>query len=159
MFQIPEILKSYNLEEIDQLSWNECGYSVMSGGIERLGFYGLDLGEMPSKIYELVDLKMLSVIHNNLSELSTHVGQLKDLEELYIGGNQMTHLPKTIGQLKKLKYLYVFEDQLKDIPESLGQLEGLEELVIGTKTDVDLVQLIKSYGIKAKKIVINDVPL
>jgi len=52
------------------------------------------LDDVPSEVYHLVNLKVLSLRSNNLAEILPAISGLTDLDELNIGGNQLRWLPR-----------------------------------------------------------------
>ncbi len=86
--------------------------------------------ELPAKIWQLKDLKILSLAENQLTPLPPELGQLKNLEILDLERNQLKKLPLEIGQLKNLEVLNLSDNQLTDLPSELGQLKNLTGLYL-----------------------------
>lgn len=117
-------------------------------------FTGLE--EIPSEVFELTDLKNLSVSggfvektriknippaiaklqcletltlnNNQIQELPKELFELKNLRQLSLGKNEITHLPKEIGNLKGLRKLDLSQNQLRALPAEIAELNNLETL-------------------------------
>ncbi|KAL7419129.1 hypothetical protein Q5752_005965 [Cryptotrichosporon argae] len=57
------------------------------------------LKSLPSALFEITNLTMLSLRSNQLTSLPAAIGELKHLKELNISNNRITHLPSTILNL------------------------------------------------------------
>src|SRR5581483_11927800 len=92
----------------------------------------MELTSLPAEIGQLVQLKELYIISNQLQALPPEIGLLAQLEELYITDNQLQVLPAEIGQLVQLKELYIISNQLQVLPPEIGLLVQLKELSISS---------------------------
>lgn len=90
----------------------------------------LDLSEIPEKIYELTNLKVLILSSNLLTTVSGKISNLAKLEELYLNRNKLVELPEEIGELKKLRKLILSDNKIKTLPNSFYNLSNLELLNI-----------------------------
>src|SRR5690348_2456182 len=63
----------------------------------------LDLTNLPSKIWQLIDLLKIYCSHNNLVNLPSEIGQLDNLRKFYCSHNNLVNLPSEIGQLVNLR--------------------------------------------------------
>ncbi|GAB7357240.1 hypothetical protein MBLNU459_g8220t1 [Dothideomycetes sp. NU459] len=52
-----------------------------------------ELGSLPSELWNLGNIAVLSLRNNNLTDLSPSIGRLRNLQELNIAGNQIRFLP------------------------------------------------------------------
>ena len=63
--------------------------------------------EIPAKIGNLKELRLLDISNYELVHLPTSMKKLDYLEKLYLGYNKLTALPTEIGDLKNLTEMYV----------------------------------------------------
>lgn len=66
----------------------------------------------PLSIYQLKNLRSLSIANNQLIYISKEIGQLSNLQYLHLENNALTELPSEIKQLKKLRQLNLTNNQL-----------------------------------------------
>jgi len=108
-------------------------------------------GTIPIEVFDLEDLKELTIIGEGITEIPPQIGQLKNLEELTIMTSNVKHLPDEVFELTKLKSLklrlgietlspkisnltnlYSIDlsfCQLKELPDELGDLRKLHTLI------------------------------
>jgi Leucine-rich repeat (LRR) protein len=85
--------------------------------------FGIFVNSIPKQIKQFKNLKLLSVLNNNVNSLPTEVGTLLSLQTLFVDINPISTLLPTVGKLKKLKKLGVGKT---DIGESeLAQIKQL----------------------------------
>lgn len=65
-----------------------------------------------------------------LTEIPTEVFDLVDLEELDFSGNSVSSLPETVSQLQKLATLNLSGNQIAVVPQFITQMESLENLIL-----------------------------
>ncbi|MCW6048986.1 leucine-rich repeat domain-containing protein [Lyngbya sp. CCAP 1446/10] len=116
----PEIGKCTQLEKLVLGKYDE----------EKEEWVGNKLTEFPDVVFQLTNLKILSIAHNQIKVIPEAIGQLFNLTWLYLGGNQITVIPEFIGQLSNLTHLNLHTNQIKVIPEAIGQLSNLTELIL-----------------------------
>jgi internalin A len=83
------------------------------------------------KLWELTNLKSLSLYSNQLRSLPPKISQLVSLIELDLGGNQLTSLPSEIWKLSALKRLSISDSSLPEFPVELWQRNDWE--ILGLK--------------------------
>ncbi|CDH51362.1 Piso0_003039 [Lichtheimia corymbifera JMRC:FSU:9682] len=71
----------------------------------KLFLYGNTLTQLPSYLFSLKNLSVLSLRHNQLTQLPHEIGLLQNLVELSVGNNQLPYLPAEILKLPKLTIL------------------------------------------------------
>lgn len=87
--------------------------------------YKISLNE---SLYDLENLKSLTIRTDSLFSLSERLGNLKNLEKLNFSYNNITSLPESIGELKKLKHLDLAQNNIASLPISISGLTALERL-------------------------------
>ena len=98
-------------------------------GASDLDLSGLNLSEIPPKVFDLVRLRRLNLSSNALTTLRPDIARLTELEELRLVGNQLTALPAELAALRSLKILQVSGNPLTVVSVAeLGRLTSLEEL-------------------------------
>ncbi len=86
------------------------------------------LSLLPSELWNLVSLQVLSLSGNQLKEVSVEIGQLSKLQKLWLDENQLKEVPAEIGQLSKLQKLYLQQNQLSTLPAEMWALISLQIL-------------------------------
>ncbi|XP_059280633.1 receptor kinase-like protein Xa21 [Lycium ferocissimum] len=88
-------------------------------------------GHIPSNIYQLTELKVLSISLNNITgEIPTNIGCLAKLEAFHIGYNKINGIvPLSLGNISTLQYLSCPNNHIEGpIPRELGKLSNLRLL-------------------------------
>lgn len=111
---VVEVYISNNIEEAKKTGWLNLSFC--------------NLIALPDAMFELTNLKALSLQHNYLTALPDRLTQLTGLTELYLESNQLETLPAFIGQLTNLKKLHLKNNRLITLPPEIGQLTNLDEL-------------------------------
>ena len=110
---------------------------------------GLDLLEIPEKIYELTNLQILILSSNLLTKISSEISKLTKLEEIYLNRNMITELPEEIGELKKLRKLILSENKIKRLPNNFYNLVNLEIFnIISNKLEVISDDILKMSNLE-----------
>ena len=79
---VPSTLKFLaNLEELEITNWDR------------------DCEEVVDEIFDLPNIKKLTLTNINLKRICETIGQMQKLEELALNGNLLTSLPESIGKL------------------------------------------------------------
>jgi Leucine-rich repeat (LRR) protein len=122
---------------------SSCSITSQKEDRAKLDLSRNHLTQIPDKVFEIKELKVLKLFGNQLDSVSSRIGELVNLEELYIGKNNLTTLPKEIGQLKNLKILSLQYNEIDSLPNEIGDLEKLETLWLDQNR---LVHLTDSIG-------------
>ena len=101
------LLTLKNIYNIEVLSLNEC-----------------QLLEFPN-IFDLVNLKKLSLSKNEIEIIPEELGTLTKLEELDLSFNKYTSLPETLGNLHSLKILNLTGSPILILPANLHNIENI----------------------------------
>ncbi|MDD3303009.1 MAG: prepilin-type N-terminal cleavage/methylation domain-containing protein [Candidatus Gracilibacteria bacterium] len=80
---------------------------------------------IPSGIWNLINLSSLDLTYNEISEIPSGLGNLTNLHELYISENLLTSLPALIGTLTNLNYLNANNNQLTKLSDDIINLVNL----------------------------------
>jgi len=97
---------------------------------ETLDLSNLGLESLPAELWELTNLKKLSLFSNNLTALPNEIRQLADLVSLNLSDNQLATLPSDIFQLTQLKDIRLWVNKLTDLPPAIGKLVNLKTLYL-----------------------------
>ncbi len=98
---------------------------------EELHLVGLELESLPAELFNLSDLRSLSLDHNKLTSLPIEIGNLDKLTSLSLDHNKLTSLPIEIGNLDKLTSLSLNDNRLTPLPIEIGNLDRLTSLSLG----------------------------
>lgn len=99
-------------------------------------YYNEGLEEVPKKISDNENLKVISIVGNrrmNYDDLFKKLGKLKNLESVSLIDNKLKEIPSSIGKIKKLKKLKVSGNEgvnYSNLISELSKNNGLEELSI-----------------------------
>ena len=94
--------------------------------------FGIFVNSIPKQVKQYKNLKLLSVLNNNVNGLPTEVGSLTSLQTLFVDINPISTLLPTIGKLKKLEKLGVGktgvdESEIAQIKQLLPNCEVLSQ--------------------------------
>ena len=87
------------------------------------------LKKLPSELWTLTQLKVLSLNWDGLENLPEDIGRLKNLESLCLKGDQLKQLPNQIVSLSRLSYLEVIGSQMTELPVDFGNLSALRTII------------------------------
>lgn len=96
--------------------------------LRYLGLGNLRLGDIPSAVWQLRELRVLDLSGNDLTYLSPEIGQLAQLRLLYLYDNRLLQLPEEIGQMTQLEEFGFWPHALQTLPEEITRLHHLYEL-------------------------------
>lgn len=100
----------------------------VASNTDKLDLSDCGLEQLPPALFDLRDLRELSLAGNQLTELPTAISQFTALEKLVVAGNRLQQLPEDLGSLQHLKGLWAHGNLLQQVPDSLAQLTGLKAL-------------------------------
>jgi len=72
------------------------------------------VNSLPKQIKQFKNLKLLSVLNNNVKSLPSEVGSLTSLKTLYVDINPISTLLPTVGKLKQLEKLGVGKTNINE---------------------------------------------
>ena len=84
------------------------------------------MDSLPEKIFQLKNLRELTVKGCKLQVLNQRISELDKLIYLNVGGNRLVRLPESIGDMKELKGLVISRNKIYELPESIGKMTKLE---------------------------------
>ncbi len=88
------------------------------------------LRQIPSKVFEMRNLRELDLGRNFIDSIPPEIGRLSRLERLDLRRNKLRSVPAELGKLTRLKYLNLSRNPILDLPDEMGNLTQLEELII-----------------------------
>eukprot|EP00854_Cymbomonas_tetramitiformis_P002485 gene2485-3229_t len=97
---------------------------------DNLDLSNIGLTELPSELFELNELKELSLAGNYLTHLPEDLGRLTALEKLNIAGNQLHELPQSLVNLTDLEGLWAHGNLLRTLPVGIAALRKLRTLAL-----------------------------
>ncbi|HEC39292.1 MAG TPA: leucine-rich repeat domain-containing protein [bacterium] len=110
-----------------------CDYGKIDG-IIYLNFDGWGLESIPQEVFELKNLKSLSLEFNQITEIPKDISNLTSLKYLDVDYNQLTVLPEIIGEMRLLKSLGIMYNNISSLPISIKNLKNLKHIYLrGTK--------------------------
>ena len=80
---------------------------------------------MPVELFQLTELRELTVKGCRLCVLNQNIDKLTKLEILNLDKNKLLRLPESIGNLKNLKYLCISRNIIETLPNSISNLKQL----------------------------------
>jgi Leucine-rich repeat (LRR) protein len=123
----PEIAE---LKDLKELNLYCPGLKIVPNSIgnisslEKLSL-NYNIPELPKWIWNLDNLKTLSVRNNDTKTIPKAIANLKKLKELCIDGHNIASLPSEIGEQLVLSSLALRCPQLKTLPDSFAHLKAL----------------------------------
>jgi Leucine-rich repeat (LRR) protein len=110
---------------------------------DALDLAGNELEEVPTWVFDLANLRALSVRGNRIKRLHK-LGLLRSLEYLDLDNNHLKALPTELFQLTRLRYLSLDNNRIPRLPDELASLNALETLDIGNNRLAKLPEAIGS---------------
>jgi len=102
--------------------------------VDHVNFDGWGLEFIPQEIFELKNLRTLSLEFNQIKNIPDDISELKLLKYLYLCYNQLKELPESIGNLTSLKGLNLIHNNLSTLPKTMRNLKNLKHIYVrGTK--------------------------
>lgn len=99
--------------------------------LQQLYLYGNALKQIPPELGQLTNLRKLDLYNNELSSLPPDFTQLKQLVYLDVGENRFRAIPPRLLAMKSLTDLYIYGNRIRKIPDEITQLKSLESLRLG----------------------------
>lgn len=84
------------------------------------------MDSLPEKIFQLKNLRELTVKGCKLEVLNQRICELDKLIYLNVSSNRLVRLPESIGDMKELKGLVISRNKIYELPESIGRMNKLE---------------------------------
>jgi len=115
---------------------------------QHLNYWKQQLGRVPDEVWEHPDAETLVLADNGLTDLPPRIGELRNLRMLDLGHNALTSIPGTIRvtdflylhdnqlsslpsmNLPRLRYLNASENQFTEFPNAICSMTSLLELRI-----------------------------
>jgi len=88
------------------------------------------LNEIPSKIFDMVNLQTLYLHLNNISKIPDEITKLTKLQVLYLNQNSLSDFPIIVCSMPSLRELHLGRNKITLIPPEIGKMTGLRELSI-----------------------------
>jgi internalin A len=92
------------------------------------GDIGNRLTAIPQEIFQLTNLKELSISYNQITAIPDEIANLANLTRLDLSRNQITAIPDAIANLANLTSLLLFDNQITAIPDAIANLANLTSL-------------------------------
>lgn len=106
-----------------------CDYGKIHS-IRHVNLDGWALKSIPQDVFELKNLKSLSLEFNELTEIPDEISNLISLKHLYLDYNLLKALPESIGMLSSLKSLSINHNSISHLPESIQNLKNLKYIYV-----------------------------
>lgn len=128
-------------------------YNKLKNKIEKLDsskdffhFWG-NTKKIPKELFNLTNLKTLSISGTNITEIPKEISKLKNLERLSFSGNKLSSLPEEIYKMENLKYVDFDNNEFSEFPDKLLNLKNLESISF----NYNKIEKIKIYLDKVAK--------
>jgi len=166
---------SLNLASLHLVSLPQS-FSMIAQNLQQLYLDYNELVDLAPGVFTLLpQLRVLSLIGNNISQLPSDISLMRRLEELYLNENCIKQLPSTFFQLnhlkvlnlvgnqlqnffilvetmKSLEFLHLDDNQLEELPELFGFLTNLKYLDLESNL---LTSLPESFGSLHELVILN----
>ncbi|MBD3350782.1 MAG: leucine-rich repeat protein [Candidatus Lokiarchaeota archaeon] len=121
------------------------GYFTENKKIVGLSLRNSKLTSIPTKVFQLENLRELDIGDNDLDKLSDKIENLVNLERLDISSTHLIYLTKSFGNLKNLKVINFLDvhdsqDWSRSIPARLKQVDSIEEFYYAGENGEELVK-------------------
>jgi len=98
--------------------------------IEHVNLDGWNLTSIPQEIFELQNLKSLSLEFNQISDIEDEITNLTTLKHLFLDYNQLRSIPESFGKLASLKSLSIVHNNINMLPTSIKNLKHLKHIYV-----------------------------
>lgn len=86
--------------------------------------------DVPFEIWELIQIKKLTIFKSNIESIPSEIGLLSNLEILRISYTNITDLPNELVRVESLREVRLSSNKLTRIPDVLTKMEGLKRLIL-----------------------------
>eukprot|EP00039_Didymoeca_costata_P016711 m.303756 g.303756 ORF g.303756 m.303756 type:complete len:429 (+) comp16436_c7_seq1:420-1706(+) len=117
-------VSSNALSELPEGVWGELV------AMRELRVLDNELRTLPPSLMDLRGLQKLNVAQNKLESLPHDIGRLENLEVLNCGKNMLRVVPRSLGQLHKLWFIFLGDNQLTELPIEMCSMSSLRTLNI-----------------------------
>lgn len=93
--------------------------------VTLLSLDGNQLKRLPNNFGDLINLRMINLVHNSLETLPDSFCQLQSLELCLLSRNCLQRLPENFGNLPFLNHLEVNDNKLRELPPTFKNLVKL----------------------------------
>ncbi len=158
-----DILKSISNTEKNQgvrLDLSKRGVTQIPKKIAQLkNLRILDLSSnqldgLPDEFTELENLTQLDLSYNELTGLPADFARLRNLTHLNLSCNKLREIPSTVFQLRNLTHLHIVSNRLTGIPGNISQLGQLRMLdlssnqIAGLPKEIEYLRNLSSLNLK-----------
>lgn len=95
--------------------------------LRQIVFMDIEI-DLPIEVWNLIQVKKLTIFSSNIESIPTEIGQLSNLEFLYISYSNITDLPNELVRLDSLREVRLSSNKLTRIPAALFNMGSLERL-------------------------------
>ncbi|MCW5211466.1 leucine-rich repeat domain-containing protein [Desulfobulbus sp. TB] len=103
-------------------------HEAKANGATELYLGGMGITTLPPEIFQLLNLTVLDLRHNQFSSLPPEICQLPNLTELNLWNNRLSEQCAAICQLPNLMVLDLRNNQFSSLPPEICKLTKLKEL-------------------------------
>lgn len=104
--------------------------------VRHINLDGWGLKSIPQEIFDLKNLRTLSLEFNQIEEIPEELSNLNSLKSFYLNYNQLKRLPSSIGMLSSLKELSLIHNDIENLPKSIANLKKLRHIYVrGSKIE------------------------
>jgi internalin A len=93
---------------------------------------------LPDEFTELENLTQLDLSYNELKGLPENFVRLRNLTHLNLSCNKFVEIPEAVFQLRNLSHLHIVSNRLSGIPENIAQIRQLKVLDLSSNKIVRL---------------------
>lgn len=111
-----------------QINENTINPLLKYVNLYKLSFMDCNIKKFPSFIFEMNQLKEVSLHGCKLNEIPTDFEKLQSLETIYLGDNSLKEFPKPLLGIKPLRCVMLFRNNIEYISEEIKSLESLSIL-------------------------------
>ncbi len=111
--------------------------SAKESNLIKLDLSGRGISEIPKEIYELNQIKILSLDRNDIWEIPDDIKKLTSLEVLDLSHNQLVIIPKVLDELPNLKFIETVGNPVKGsgiMPKVVSLTKEVEERIQAVKS-------------------------
>ncbi len=125
IFQGRGVFKSRKILDLSYSNLQSVPIEASNPEIETLILDNNQIGELPSWIGNMKNLKVLSVRNNNLTEVNNALSGCENLEQIYLSGNRNLFVLPSLSGNNKLELIDVADTRITDVPGWVRTMDSL----------------------------------
>lgn len=114
--------------------------------IKKLTIFKSNIESIPSEIGQLSNLEILRISYTNIIDLPNELVRVDSLSEVWLDSNKLTRIPDVLIKMEGLKRLILYYNEIDYIPREITNLKSLQELDLSQNQLIDIPSYISELS-------------